>query len=143
MHVKEHLKGRVKAAKLLNRNLQVGEKVGICGWEMSFMPSKSEKEIHKVTTTVIDPLSCTQHYGAQFNPTYMVCIDYYEMGNKTNKGCEMDPSAPVYVEEEETYFVAALSLFMPGCLFENWPGVYINLFPYRRWILRHMHPKGQ
>lgn len=139
VHVKEPLTGS-SAAKIINRNLKVGEQVGIRGWDMDFLPTKS---VFNVSTTVIDPLSCTQHYGSQFNPTYMICLDYYEMSDKKYGGCEMDPSAPVFIDEDDEYRVAALGLFMPGCLFANWPGVYINLFPYRKWILRRLHPAGQ
>lgn len=142
LHVQTAIIGdRVKYAKLINRNLKVGEKVYIRGWDMNFQVD-TEQPVFKVSTTVIDPLSCIQHYGAQFNPKYMLCLDYYEMSEQTYMGCEMDPSAPVYIEVEKEHYVAALSVFMPGCLYRYWPGVYINIFPYKQWILRKMYTKG-
>lgn len=121
---------------LLDRSLRVGESVQVYGWNYDFLVTRNMQQLFLAQTTVIAAQSCVHYYGTRFVVGQMLCMDMWTFKEPSGdpRGCEMDPSAVAIVEVAGVKYVGALALFAGGCMYEGWPGVYLNTFPYNSWI---------
>lgn len=137
IHVEVNLqsKGAVPAP-LLDRSLQVGESVKVFGWNINFVLEYKEESLYLSKTKVIDPQICVRHYGSKFVVGEMLCMDMWKLKGATHEplGCEMDTSSVAVLEVDGVRYVGALAMFAGGCLYDGWPGVFLNTFPYNAWI---------
>lgn len=137
LHTEKSLKGAgASIAQLLDRSLAVGEAVEVNGWNYDFLLDLKYQKLYKATSTVLDPLTCVQHYGKAFDSSVMLCLDMWVAGvtGEEPLGCEMDPSAAAVVQVGGEPHIGALGLYAGGCLYPGWPAVFLNTFPYRMWI---------
>lgn len=131
--------GAVVPAPLPDRSLTPGDRVRVFGWNLDFIVLRGDKRLYSVQTQVIDPQICVQHYGQRFLVGEMLCMDMYrEVDTPIGKakGCEMDPSSPAIVADGQS--VGALASFAGGCLYQGWPGVYVDIFPFKQWIVEKL-----
>lgn len=137
IHVEVDLKAKgAVPVPLLDRSLEVGESVKVFGWNIDFVPGYKEESLYLSKTKVIDPQICVRHYGSRFVVGEMLCMDMWKYKETTTEpvGCEMDTASVAVLEVDGKRYVGALALFAGGCMYEGWPGVYLNTFPYNAWI---------
>ena len=123
----------IEPACLPKDKIEIGTQCFTSGWGRMMYGGKKPEKLLAVGVSVKDDEKCIEkysHYNPPYNPRHELCC-YTE----AKDSCQGDSGGPLMCEQNGDFVLHGVVSWGEGCAFEDYPGVYANVFKNMDFIL--------
>ncbi|XP_055842721.1 trypsin alpha-3 [Episyrphus balteatus] len=125
---------RVGVIKLTNSRPRINELCTVVGWGKLFDKGPTSDKILFVDVEILSRRDCKRKYGSSFT-LGMICAGYPE--NWERDSCSGDSGGPMICDN----VLVGIVSWGVGCGRRHLPGVYTDVYSFRKWISKGMRLK--